>query len=104
MIWCVRSVKKLSKKYPHIKDDIENFVSNFVELHEEAISIKKGVFKIRVANSDKNKGKRSGYRVYYYYKVDDIVCMISVYDKSQIEMIDEKIVLKEIVDFLDKEF
>ncbi len=97
-----RQLKKLSKKYPHIKKDIETFVDDFIQLHEEAISIKKSIFKIRIANSDKNKGKRSGYRVYYYYKIDNVVYMISIYDKSQIEMIDEKIVLKEIMEFLDK--
>ncbi|SFP01996.1 hypothetical protein [Hydrogenimonas thermophila] len=99
-----KQVKRLLKKYPHIKEDIKNFANDFTELHQKATPIKKSIFKVRIANSDKNKGKRSGYRVYYYYKVDDVVYLLNIYDKSKIEMIDEKIVFEEIEKFLDKEY
>ena len=99
---CEKQFKRLLKKYPHSKQDLQNFTKDFNNYHQKAISIKKNIFKIRIANSDKNKGKRSGYRVYYYCEINEVVYLLSIYDKSQIEMIDEKIVLKEIVDFLDK--
>ena len=97
-----KQVKKLLKKYPHIKNDIKNFVNDFNKLHQKATSIKKNIFKVRIANSDKNKGKRSGYRAYYYYKVDDVVYLLNIYDKSKIEMIDEKIVLEEVKKFIEQ--
>jgi mRNA-degrading endonuclease RelE of RelBE toxin-antitoxin system len=49
-------------------------------------------FKVRVKNSDKSSGKQGGYRI-YYYKTDDagITHLLVIYDKSEIEMIDESI-------------
>jgi mRNA-degrading endonuclease RelE of RelBE toxin-antitoxin system len=87
-----KQFKKLAKKYSLIKDDIESFIYNFDSLHQQAISIKNNIYKIRVSNSNKNKGKSAGYRVYYYVKVDEMVYLITIYDKSEIQMINESIV------------
>ena len=87
-----KQFKKLAKKYNFIKSDIETFINDFDTLHTQSIPIKNHIYKIRLANSNKNKGKSAGYRVYYYLKVDDIVYLVVIYDKSEIEMIDETIV------------
>jgi mRNA-degrading endonuclease RelE of RelBE toxin-antitoxin system len=82
-------VKKLSKKYNLIKEDIKSFIANFEDIHQEATTIKSNLYKVRLANSNKNKGKRAGYRVYYYLKIDDTVYLLTIYDKSKIEKINE---------------
>ena len=63
-----KQTKKFAKKYPKIKEDLQNFINKFEDYHSLVKSIKNCVFKIRVANSDKQSGKRGGYRIYYYYK------------------------------------
>jgi len=84
-------VKKLSKKYNLIKEDLQNFISNFEDIHREATSIKSNLYKIRLSNSNKNKGKRAGYRIYYYIKIENTVHLLTIYDKSQIEKINENL-------------
>lgn len=93
-----KQFKKLSKKYNLIKSDIEEFIINFDELHQQATPIKSDLYKIRLTNSNKNKGKRAGYRVYYYIKIEESVYLLTIYDKSEIEMIDEKILTECIKD------
>jgi len=84
-----KEVKKLSKKYNLIKEDLNNFVVDFDTIHKEATSIKNNLYKVRLSNSNKNKGKRAGYRIYYYLKINDTVYLLTIYDKSQIESINE---------------
>ena len=55
-----KEVKKLSKKYNLIKEDLNNFVVDFDTIHKEATSIKNNLYKVRLSNSIKNKGKRAG--------------------------------------------
>ncbi|BFU77751.1 hypothetical protein ALC152_09660 [Arcobacter sp. 15-2] len=55
-----KEVKKLSKKYNLIKEDLNNFVVDFDNIHKEATSIKNNLYKVRLSNSIKNKGKRAG--------------------------------------------
>lgn len=84
-----KDFKKLYKKYRNIKNDFLNFVEHFQAEHQHSKVIKKNVFKARIANSDKHKGKRSGYRTYYYKMIDDEVVFLVIYDKSEYEAIDE---------------
>jgi len=85
-----KDFKKLYKKYHHIKQDFLNFVEHFEREHRQSVSIKNGVFKARIANSDKHKGKRAGYRTYYYtLQEDNEVIFLLIYDKSEYEAIDE---------------
>ena len=88
-----KQFKKLSKKYNLIKDDVEELVNNFDDLHLQATPIKTNLYKIRLANSNKNKGKRAGYRIYYYIKIETTVYLLTIYDKSEIQMIDETILV-----------
>ncbi|MFZ2890868.1 type II toxin-antitoxin system RelE/ParE family toxin [Sulfuricurvum sp.] len=82
-------VKKLAKKYRHIKDDLVLFMTSFENEHRHSISIRKNIFKARIKNSDKAKGKSGGYRTYYYTITDESVTFLIIYDKSEIESIDE---------------
>jgi mRNA-degrading endonuclease RelE of RelBE toxin-antitoxin system len=84
-------VKKLAKKYRHIKDDLVLFMASFESEHSHAISIHKNIFKARIKNSDKAKGKSGGYRTYYYVLTDENVTFLIIYDKSERESIDEAV-------------
>ncbi len=41
------------------------------------------VFKLRVRNSDIQKGKRGGYRLIYYAKLADQIILLTIYTKSE---------------------
>lgn len=46
------------------------------------------IYKIRVANSSKNIGKRGGFRVItYYVNENNIVYLVEIYEKNTIENI-----------------
>ena len=94
-----KQLKKLSKKYRNIKKDLLKFMNDFDEIHQNSISIKTNIFKVRLKNSDKNKGKSAGYRVYYYLKIDEEIFLLTIYDKSEIEMINEEILNKLMKDY-----
>jgi mRNA-degrading endonuclease RelE of RelBE toxin-antitoxin system len=40
------------------------------------------VFKVRIKNSDNQKGKSGGYRFIYYLKTDTQIVLITIYSKS----------------------
>lgn len=73
-----------------------SFIENYIENHKSAISIKNNIYKVRIKNSNKNRGKSAGYRIYYYVKIEKIVYFLTIYDKSETSMIDENI-LSEII-------
>ena len=88
-----KQAKKLSKKYKNLKKDLINFISNFEKFHKNATKIQKNLYKVRLSNSSKNKGKRAGYRIYYYVRIEDSVYLLTIYDKSETEMIDENLLI-----------
>ncbi len=88
--------KKLLKKYHHAEDDFDSFVADFAKNHQVSKTIKANIYKARIKNSDKTKGKSAGYRVYYYVVQDDCTYFLTIYDKSEKESIDES-VLDEII-------
>ncbi len=58
------------------------------------------VYKIRMANSIKNIGKRGGFRVItYYLDKNNIVYLVEIYEKNTIE----SIALEEIINLVEKE-
>jgi len=91
--------KKLNKKYKNLKNDLNTLINDFDDIHQQATSIQKNLYKIRLANSDKNKGKSAGYRIYYYIQVEEITQLLTIYDKSEVEMIDEEL-LKDLIEEL----
>ena len=98
-----KSIKKLSKKYPHINKDVLNHLKNITSLDELGIELKKNIFKTRIKNSDKNRGKSSEYRlISYLYKKEDELHLLFIYDKSALTNITENeldnIILKQLKD------
>ena len=94
-----KQIKKLSKKYQNIKSDLIYFLNSFDDNHQIATTIKANLFKVRVKNSDKSCGKRGGYRIYYYLiDKNQTTHLLVIYDKSEIEKIDESILEDSLLD------
>jgi len=81
-----RNVKKLSKRYKSLKTDIINLVSEIRSNPYIGADLGSGIRKIRMAISDKGRGKSHGARVITYtVEVDEergIVTLLTIYDKK----------------------
>ena len=81
-------LKRLKKKYPHIKDDLLSNIEKF-KPHNE-ISIGRSIYKIRIGSSDMKKGKSSSFRSYLFlYLRKDLLVPLCIYAKSETESITE---------------
>jgi len=79
-----RKLKHYAKKNPNIKKDYQLLLDTIEDNPINAIPIKDGVYKLRLKNTSSNRGKSSGYRVYYYYKdVNDTVILLYIYSKKE---------------------
>ena len=76
--------KKLIKKFPSLRNEIEELGAELETFPESGISLGGGFFKIRLAIQSKGKGKRGGARVITFVKiVAETVYLVSIYDKSE---------------------
>jgi mRNA-degrading endonuclease RelE of RelBE toxin-antitoxin system len=84
----LHSAKALKKNYRNILQDIKAFENELREGKSNPQSLGHNIFKHRVANRDKNRGKRGGYRVITYFVTENNdVLLIEIYDKGEIENI-----------------
>lgn len=81
-----RSLKRLSKKYPHAIDDIERLIQRLESGEtpgDQVPGVGYTVYKVRLKSSDLTKGKSGGYRVIYYLRTADHTILITIYVKSE---------------------
>ncbi len=79
-------LKQIRKRYPHAGDDLKNGLSLLVTQPSlgRAIEGFGNVRKIRLRNSDVQKGKRGGYRLIYLEDCkDEFIIPLIMYSKSQ---------------------
>lgn len=83
-----RNLRILAKKYPSIRNDIQPIIEQLQagELPGNLISgVGYTIFKLRVKNSDVQKGKSGGYRLIYYVKTSTKIILVTIYSKSKQE-------------------
>lgn len=86
-----KELKKLSKKYPSVKNDFKALVDSLKKDPKQGQPLGKDCYKIRMAISSKGKGKSSGSRIISCVKiVAESVFLLSNYDKSDKESISDK--------------
>jgi len=86
-----KAVKKLSKNYRNIESDVKDFLKSINTKDDLGIELKSNVFKVRIKNRDKNKGKSAGYRLISYLAiVENELHLLYIYDKSSLVNITEK--------------
>lgn len=81
-----RNLRTLAKKYRSIRSDIQPVIEQIErgELPGDQISgIGYEVFKLRIKNSDIQKGKSGGYRIIYYVKTAKGIVLLTIYTKSE---------------------
>ncbi len=86
-----KAIKKLSKHYKHITDDVDDFLQSIQSKEDLGVELKSNLYKARIKNSDKNRGKSAGYRLISYLAVvENQLQLLYIYDKSKIENLTEK--------------
>jgi len=87
----LKKQSKQAERYKNIQKDIDTFLDNITSKKDLGIELKSNVFKVRVANSNKNKGKSAGYRLISYLAVvENELHLLYIYDKSKLVNITEK--------------
>ena len=99
---------QLSKKYRKIRLDTQpvieqiqagNFIGDRIpEMGEDYI-----IFKVRVKNSNIQKGKSAGYRMIYQVESPSIVLLLTIYSKSDRTDIRPNSILRIIAEFDENE-
>ena len=80
-----KDVRRLAKRYRNIRLDIQPIIAQLENgeiLGNQIPNLDYTVFKVRVKNSDIQKGKSGGYRVIYYLKTNTQILLITIYSKS----------------------
>ncbi|MBW4538446.1 MAG: type II toxin-antitoxin system RelE/ParE family toxin [Myxacorys chilensis ATA2-1-KO14] len=78
-------VRQLGKRYRRIRLDIQPIITQLEsgELPGDQIpGMNYTLFKVRVKNSDVQKGKSGGYRMIYYLKTEAQILLVTIYSKS----------------------
>lgn len=88
-----RDLRTLAKRYRRIRSDVELLIKQLrtSELPGDQITgIEYTLFKVRLKNSDIQKGKSAGYRVVYYLKTQTQIILVTIYSKSDRADIDNE--------------
>lgn len=97
-----RNLRTLARKYRSIRQDIQPIIEQLEagELPGDQISgVGYTIFKLRVKNSDIQKGKSGGYRVIYYLKTSTNIILLTIYTKSEQEDISAEEIQQIIAEF-----
>lgn len=90
-----RDLRDLAKRYRQIRSDLQPLIEQLQagELPGDRIAgVKYTVFKVRLKNSNIQKGKSGGYRVIYYLKTHEMIILATIYSKSDISDVDAEII------------
>jgi len=92
-----RKLKKLKKKYPHIKNDLSRVLSdmeNGESLGYPIPELFNRVYKVRVGSSDMKRGKRGSYRIIHYLEDrNSMIYLLTIYGKPKRENIPVKSII-----------
>jgi len=95
----LKSAKKLLKHYKSFKKDLQFFLVSLEDNPNQGTKLGQGLYKVRIKNSDNNKGKSAGYRIVTYSVIEDEIFLVDIYSKSEMENISD-----EAIDMLVKEY
>ena len=85
-----KEAKRLAKKHPSLKSDLYSFEKELSNNPHLGTSLGNNAFKIRLAIKSKGKGKSGGARVItYLMDKDSEIYLLTIYDKSEIESVND---------------
>ena len=85
-----KSFKKLSKKFKNISKDMNAFLLSVETKNDLGVELKPNIYKVRIANTNKNKGKSAEYRLLTYIAlIENELHLLYIYDKGSIGNLSE---------------
>ncbi len=81
-----RDLRDLAKRYRSIRTDLQPLIEQLQTGEtpgDRLTGVRYEVFKVRLKNSNIQKGKSGGYRVIYYLKTEAEIILATVYSKSE---------------------
>jgi mRNA-degrading endonuclease RelE of RelBE toxin-antitoxin system len=97
-----KDLRELAKRYRSIRTDIQPLIEQLQagEIPGDRIAgVKYQVFKVRLKNSNIQKGKSGGYRVIYYLKTAQAIILATIYSKSDISDVSNEIIEEAIAQY-----
>jgi mRNA-degrading endonuclease RelE of RelBE toxin-antitoxin system len=97
-----RDIRELAKRYRSIRSDIQPLIEQLQagELPGDRIAgVKYQIFKVRLKNSNLQKGKSAGYRVIYYVKTEQDIILATIYSKSDISDVSNEVIEEAIAQY-----
>jgi mRNA-degrading endonuclease RelE of RelBE toxin-antitoxin system len=82
-----KDLKDLAKRYRSIRKDLQPLIQELQSGNtpgDRLGDLNYQVFKVRLKNSDIQKGKSAGYRVIYYLQTQTGIVLITIYSKSDL--------------------
>ncbi|RZN35433.1 MAG: type II toxin-antitoxin system RelE/ParE family toxin [Methanosarcinales archaeon] len=79
-----RNLRALARKYRHIRSDVQPVINQLQAgevMGDQVPRTHYTIFKVRVRNSDIQKGKRSGYRLIYHLLTPENIILVTIYSK-----------------------
>ncbi|AOX04347.1 addiction module antitoxin [Moorena producens PAL-8-15-08-1] len=80
-----RKLKVLAKKYRQIQADLQPILEQLQMgsfLGDQISGIGSTVMKVRIRNSDSQRGKSGGYRLIYWISSTELIILLDIYSKS----------------------
>ena len=97
-----QDLKKLVKRYRSIRKNLTPLIEQLQQGETPGDAYGGGrnrisgnkyqVIKVRLKNSDLKKGKSAGYRVIYYLKTETAITLVTIYSKSNLTDIPNKVI------------
>lgn len=82
-----RKIRALAKRYRHIQSDLQPIIENIQAgnfVGDQISGVGYVVLKVRIKNSDIQKGKSAGYRLIYHIESPTIILFLLIYSKTDI--------------------
>lgn len=94
----VTAFKRFNKKFPNLKNDFLDLEKELLKNPKLGEDLGAGLYKIRLANKDKVKGKSAGYRIITYLVEEQelifTIYLLKIYDKSEESTISKSVLVK----------
>ncbi len=98
-----KEAKRLVKKYPSLKKELAELSLVLERLPTSGTSLGSNTYKIRISIKSKGSGKSGGARVITYLITENSeIYLLSIYDKSELDTIDDNALRKIIRDIKPK--
>lgn len=98
-----KQAKRLAKKYPSLKKELAELNTILISNATIGTLLGNNTYKIRIAVKSKGTGKSGGARIITYIVTENKeVYLLTIYDKAELETIDDKTLRKIIQSIRDE--